>query len=197
MSLSTYKKQFRVIIALAALVVLIGGAAVAAYLVRYSATSDRICAKCHAELIELWKRSEGCPAQKTKCYQCHSRGFELAPKGWNIIKHGRDQLAPSEYLADDALTSQRCLDCHQNILNLDYKPIKRIIKFNHRIHNGEGLNCMDCHRSAGHEYMTGGSNRPSVSECLDCHLREFEGPPKNWKCLNCHEIMLVPGKQWE
>ena len=118
------------------------------------------------------------------------------PQDWNIFRHYRDQLAPPEYVADDELTSERCLDCHEEILNLDYKVKRKVIKFTHRFHIQEGLNCVDCHRTAGHEYMAKGTNRPSIRECLDCHRREFEGPPKNQKCLNCHDVMLTPGRLW-
>jgi len=191
-----YKKKFRIIIGLALVALIIAVASLSAYFIRYTATSNRVCSKCHPELIELWKKSDGHPAQKTRCYQCHSRAFEIAPREWNILRHGRDQLAPPEYLADDKLTSQRCLDCHQNVLDLDYRLKKNIIKFNHRIHNSEGLNCMDCHRGTGHEYLKGGTNRPSALECLGCHHKEFEGPPKNQKCFNCHQVILAPGKEF-
>lgn len=196
MSFPRYKKQFRIIAGLTVLVIVIGGGGVASYLVRYSATNELVCRQCHPEISELWRESKGHPADQTRCYECHSQGFEFAPKDWNAIKHARDQLVPPEYLADDELTSQRCLECHKDVLNLGYKVKKKVIKFNHRIHFGEGLNCVDCHRAAGHEYMEGGTNRPSVTECLECHLREFEGPPKNQKCLNCHDVMLAPGKSW-
>lgn len=194
MSFPRYKKQFWIIFALILIVVLICGGGAAAYLVRYSGTSERVCRQCHPDHTEMWRNSNGHPAELTKCYQCHSQGFKFFPKEWNFIKHARDQLVPPEYLADDELTSRRCLECHKDILNFNYKVKKRVIRFNHRVHDGESLDCVDCHRTAGHEYMTDGTNRPSVLECLECHLREFEGPPKNQKCLNCHDVMLVPGK---
>lgn len=194
MSSPRYKKQFWLLVGLIVLVILIGGGMVGAYFVRYSATGELVCRQCHPEISELWRKSNGHPADQTGCYECHSRALEFAPKGWNVIKHARDQFVPPEYLADDELTSQRCLECHGDVLNLGYKVKKRVIKFNHRFHYGEGLDCVDCHRQAAHEYMTGGTNRPSIFECLDCHLREFEGPPKNQKCLNCHDVMLAPGK---
>jgi hypothetical protein len=194
MSSPRYKKQFRIISGLILLVIVIGGGGVASYLVRYSATNELVCRQCHPEISELWRKSKGHPSDQTKCYECHSQGLKLTPKDWNVIKHARDQFVPPEYLADDELTSQRCLECHTDVLNLGYKDIRKVIRFNHRIHHGEGLDCVDCHRQAAHEYMTGSSNRPSFTECLECHLREFEGPPKNQKCLNCHEVMLAPGK---
>jgi len=196
MSFSRYKKQFWIIFGLTVIVILIGVGGVAAYHVRYSATNERRCAQCHPEHIEMWRKSNGHPAEKTRCYECHSRAFEIIPKQWNFIKHARDQFVPPKYLADDELTSQRCLECHKDILNSGYKVKKKIINFTHRYHFEEGLDCVDCHRTATHEYMTGGTNRPTVLECLECHRREFEGPPKNQKCLNCHDVMLAPGKSW-
>jgi len=197
MSLSKYKKRFRVIFWLLVIVIVIGGSMGVAYLVRYSATHEQGCVRCHPEHLDLWRESKGHPASETACYECHSKGLDIIPKKWNIFKHARDQLVPPEYIADDELTSQRCLDCHLDVLNLGYRVKKKVINFTHRYHFGEGLTCVDCHRMAGHEYLTGSTNRPSISECLECHRREFEGPPKNQKCLNCHDVMLAPGKLWK
>jgi len=196
MFFSNYKKPYRIIMGFIILVILIGGGYAVAYLVRYSATNEGVCEQCHPEHIEMWRNSKGHPADTTSCFECHSRGLKIIPKEWNIIKHARDQLVPPEYLADDELTSQRCLECHQDVLNLGYEVLKKVIKFTHRYHLGEGLDCVDCHRTATHEYIANGTNRPSISECLECHLKEFEGPPKNQRCLNCHEVMLAPGKTW-
>jgi len=197
MLLSKYKKPFRTIFWLLVVVMVSGGGLGVAYLVRYSATNEQGCARCHPEHLDLWSKSKGHPPGKTGCYQCHSKDLVLIPNQWNIIKHTRDQLVPLEYLADDELTTQRCLDCHPEVLDLGYKVKKKVLNFTHRYHLGEGLTCVDCHRRAGHEYLTGGTNRPSISECLECHRREFEGPPKNQKCLNCHDVMLAPGKSWQ
>jgi hypothetical protein len=196
MLLSKYKKPFRTLFFLMVIVIVLVGGAGVAYLVRYSTTYDQGCARCHPELIVPWSMSKGHPAEETGCFQCHSRGIEIIPKQWNIIRHTRDQLVPPEYLADDELTSQRCLDCHEEVLNLGYQVKKKVINFTHRYHFDEGLICVDCHRMAGHEYITGSTNRPSILECLECHRREFEGLPMNQKCLNCHEVMLAPGKYW-
>lgn len=196
MSPFKYKKKFWIISGLITLVILIGCGTIGAYLVRYSATSESSCERCHPELIGLWKKSNGHPAQQTNCYECHSRKQRFLSGDWNFVRQARDCFVPPEYLADDEVTSQRCLDCHEDVLNFGYKVKKKVIKFTHRLHQQEGLACVDCHRTAGHEYMAGGTNRPTIEECLPCHRREFEGPPKNQKCLNCHDVMLVPGKSW-
>lgn len=196
MALSGYKKSFWIVLFIAILVILIGGSAVGVYLIKYSAMSERLCGQCHSDIVQLWSASKGHPSEQTRCYECHSRGLRILPEEWNFVKHARDQLVPREYLADDDLTSQRCLDCHEEVLEFGYTYKKEIIKINHRFHREEGLECVNCHRTSGHEYMAEGTNRPTVAECLDCHRREFEGPPKNQLCLNCHGLMLVPGKQW-
>ncbi len=166
------------------LIILLGVGGSVAYLIRYSAMSEKVCEQCHSELIELWRKSSGHPAESTTCSECHSRGKRLIP------------FVSPEYLADDELTSQRCLECHEDVLEWGYRVKKQVIHFNHRIHKHEDLDCVDCHRTAGHEYLSGGTNRPSVPECLECHIREFFGPPKNQKCLNCHDVMLAPGRTW-
>ena len=197
MLFSRYKRHFRRILIISILVIILGSVSLIAYLVRYSSTSTAVCKQCHLELISLWKNSKGHPPEKAKCFDCHSMGFKLFPKNWNIIGHARDLLIPPKYLADDDLTSQRCLDCHQDVLNFGYQVKKKVIQFTHRYHIQEGLSCVDCHRGAGHEYMEGGTNRPSISDCLNCHLKEFIGPPKNQKCLNCHDVMLAPGNSMQ
>lgn len=196
MFFSSYKARYRNIFSVIALVILLGAGALVAYFVRYSATASSVCKQCHPELINLWENSNGHPAEQTKCYECHSKNFRLLPQDWNIFRHLRDQWVPPKYIADDEATSQRCLDCHENILFFGYVVQKKLINFNHRIHLGERLECVDCHRTAGHEYMTAGSNRPTVYACINCHYKEFEGPPKNQKCLNCHDVMLAPGRSW-
>ncbi len=180
MSEFRYKKRFWTILALMLLVVLIVVSGGIGYLVHYSATNENVCAQCHPEIVELWKNSKGHPSHSASCFACHSR-----------------QFVPAEYSADDPLTSQRCLDCHKDVLKLGYGVKKKIIHYNHRIHRQEGLECIVCHRNAGHEYMSGGTNRPSSRECLPCHLKEFDGPPKKQECLNCHDVMLAPGRTWQ
>ena len=174
-----YRRPFWIIVSLLVLLVLAGGSGVVLTLVWYSTRHERSCKQCHPQIFQQWKESKGHPAQETSCYGCHA---ETHP------------TVPPEYLADDDLTSQRCLECHEVVLDFGYSVKKKVIKFNHRQHIHEGLNCVDCHRSAGHEYMTDGTNRPSIQQCQDCHFREFEGPPKNQKCLNCHDVLLAPGK---
>ncbi len=191
-----FKTKFRLVFVMLVFLFLIAASVVTAYLVRFSATQEIVCRQCHPELSELWRSSKGHPADQTRCFECHSPKPDLKPRGWNVLRHFRDQLAPPEYLADDELTSSRCLDCHNDVLFLGYKVKKKVVRFNHRIHSMEGLDCIDCHRTAGHEYMMRGTNRATILECLNCHLREFEGPPRNQKCLNCHDVMLAPGKTW-
>ena len=174
-----YKRRFWTVLSLLILAGMIIGGAGIGYFVHYSATNHRVCAQCHPELVQLWRDSKGHPSHTTSCYQCHS-----------------DHLVPPEYLADDYLTSQRCLDCHEDVLELGYNIKKKVVKYNHRIHRQEGLECVVCHRYAGHEYLSGGTNRPSIPECIQCHVREFDGPPKSQKCLNCHDVMLAPGRMW-
>ncbi len=174
-----YKKRFWTVLALMIFVVLLGVGGGIGYLVHFSATHAVVCAQCHPELVDLWKNSNGHPSHSTSCHECHS-----------------NHLVPPSYSADDSLTSQRCLDCHEVVLDLGYSVKKKVIKYNHRIHRQEGLECISCHRNAGHEYLADGTNRPSIAECLPCHLREFNGPPKQLGCLNCHDVLLVPGRMW-
>jgi len=197
MGIPRYKKKFWLIAALMAFVLLFGIGALSMYLVRFTGTSTVVCKSCHPELMPLWQNSHGHPAEETSCFECHSHGPQILPNSWNILRHVRDQISPPEYLADDDLTSQRCLDCHEQVLNLGYEPKKKVIKFTHRYHIQEGMNCVDCHRNAGHEYMNGGTNRPTVMECINCHIKEFTGHPKSAKCLNCHDVILAPGKAWK
>lgn len=174
-----YKRNFWLILFLLLVAVLVVVGAVLGYLVHFSATDIIVCGQCHPDIVDLWKNSKGHPPPSASCSQCHAYHF-----------------VPSEYLADDPLTSQRCLDCHEDVLGLGYTVQKKVIQYNHRIHRQEGLDCIECHRNTGHEYLEGGTNRPSITECLPCHRKEFDGPPKQLACLNCHDVMLAPGRMW-
>lgn len=194
MAVYRYKKKFWRIVGLAALILVIGAGGFGVYLVRYSATGTAVCRQCHPEVIGLWEQSNGHPADTTSCHECHSHARRVLPSNWNVLRHLRDQIAPPEYLADDALTTQRCLDCHEDVLELGYQIKKKVINFTHRIHIEEALRCVDCHRTSGHQYMQQGTNRPTINECIDCHIKDFTGPPSSQKCLSCHDVMLVPGR---
>lgn len=174
-----YKPPFWAAVCILFFIVIVGGSSTVLTLVRLTGRHERSCKQCHPVIFQLWKESKGHPAQESGCFACHAE---------------RHSVVPSEYFADDDLTAKRCLECHENVLDFGYNIKKKVIKFNHRLHIHEGLDCVSCHRSAGHEYMTEGTNRPSIPQCRDCHLREFEGPPKNQKCLNCHDVLLAPGK---
>jgi len=189
-----YKKRFWLIAGPVALIFLLSAGGFGVFLVRYSATGRAVCRQCHPELIGLWENSNGHPADTTSCHECHSQARKVLPSSWNVLRHLRDQIAPPEYLADDVLTTQRCLDCHEEVLTLGYKVKKKVINFTHRIHIEEALECVDCHRTSGHHYMRESTNRPTINECIDCHIKDFTGPPKSQKCLSCHDVMLAPGK---
>jgi len=188
------KRKFLILVLLVAL--LSGCGYLVAFLIRYSATSEKACRKCHPELHPLWKNSKGHPSQEASCSACHSSRFKLIPENWNLLLHFRDQLVPPGYLADDELVSQRCLDCHPQLMEHGYNPKKKTVKFNHRIHAQENLSCVSCHRNSSHDYLEGSTNRPTIEDCLGCHFKEFQGMPMNQKCLNCHETILIPGKIW-
>lgn len=173
-----FKKQFWILLCAVLFLILVSGGSMVGYLVHFSATNAKICETCHPKIGEAWRNSHGHPAETTTCYECHSS----------------HSLIPPEYIADDDLTSKRCLDCHPEVLELGYELKKKIVKFTHRYHREEGLECVDCHRTAGHAYEQGGTNRPTAKECMECHFKEFTGPPKSQKCLNCHDVMLAPGR---
>ena len=190
------KKRLLIIIGALGVLVVLGGWGVGVY-VRYSTTSPSVCQQCHTDHIEYWKGSNGHPADQTSCHECHYRKPGHLFKSGNPLTNVRDWLVPAEYTADDPVTSRLCLDCHEDILEQGYSVKKKVIEFNHRIHHSEGLDCMDCHRSSGHELMKNSTNRPGIRECLNCHRKEFQGPPRNMKCLNCHEVMLIPGRMFQ
>ena len=186
------KRLFAIIMVLAGILLLAGwGVGV---MVRYSATNSTICKQCHPDHIDHWMDSNGHPADQTSCHECHYRKPQHLFQEGTPLGNLRDWVVPPEYVADDQITSQLCMDCHEDVLSLGYTVKKKVIEFNHRIHHTEGLECIDCHRSTGHAIMKNTTNRPGIRECLDCHRKEFDGPPKNLKCLNCHEVMLAPGR---
>ncbi|MDW7709017.1 MAG: hypothetical protein SCH98_00980 [Deferrisomatales bacterium] len=72
------------------------------------------CVTCHAELTEMWQRSQGHPAEKVTCHQCHAPHAAL-PESPNLIAFVRDQLIPEKYLATDERIAARCEECHGEV----------------------------------------------------------------------------------
>lgn len=72
------------------------------------------CASCHLELTAMWKRSQGHPADRVTCHQCHAQHAQL-PESPNLGAFVRDQLIPEKYLSSDERINARCEGCHQEI----------------------------------------------------------------------------------
>lgn len=92
-------------------VVVLAGVAAFFWVARTINTAPAQCATCHPELTAMWKRSQGHPADRVTCHQCHAAHAE-PPSSLNVGAFVRDQLIPEKYLGQDERIQGRCEGCH-------------------------------------------------------------------------------------
>lgn len=78
---------------------------------RWVNTSPSQCVTCHPQMTALWQRSQGHPAARVSCYQCHA-DHAAPPDSLNLGAVVRDQLVPEKYLSSDQRIEGRCELCH-------------------------------------------------------------------------------------
>ena len=172
--------------AVLALAVLCGGALLA---VRRAHTGPLHCQSCHPEQTEQWIRS-GSHSLGTTCTDCHAPHSGLVPKTVNVFRYYRDAIVPTHVRASAGMMSANCLACHAEVLG-DSSVTSGIILTNHRVHWGEGMACVDCHRNISHDLMAGGTHRPTKKTCYACHMRDIDvGSSQDRSCAHCHRTML-------
>ncbi len=156
------------------------------------------CATCHPVLTAMWEESQGHPADKVTCYQCHAQHAKL-PESLNVLAYVRDTAIPEKYASAKERVEARCEGCHADIRGAE-KEKDRIIRINHKVHltgtdaQGRPLNlsCMDCHRSIAHDKAEVPTNRPRMYGCFtgDCHRKDRNKD----NCKRCHYQKLTePG----
>jgi len=95
-------------------VLVLAGVAVFFWVAHTINTAPAQCATCHPELTAMWHRSQGHPADRVTCYECHAQHAE-APSSLNVGAFVRDQLIPEKYLSSDERIQGRCEGCHDQI----------------------------------------------------------------------------------
>jgi len=162
-------------------------------------TTPAQCATCHPTVTDLWQQSQGHPADRVTCHECHAPHPEL-PHGLNVVVQLRDALIPERYRALDEQVAPRCEACHEGIREAKEEQ-KKIIRINHQMHlvtgknpAGELLNmaCLDCHRTVAHELGPGATNRPKMTGCFagSCHTEDRN----DTNCRRCHYQQLAEQK---
>ncbi len=179
-------------------VVALGGVAVFLWGARVINSTPSQCATCHPVLTEMWRGSQGHPADRVTCYQCHARHVEL-PASPNLLGYVRDRIIPEKYAASDDRIESRCEGCHSGIRSATEER-RKVVRINHKVHlsgkdaQGKPLNlgCLDCHRSIAHDKAEVPTNRPRMYGCFtgDCHRKDRNKD----NCTRCHYQRLVePG----
>ncbi len=169
-----------------ALMVLAGGAVLA---VRKAHTGPLHCQSCHADRTKQWK-SSGPHSTETTCTDCHAPNGGLTPKTANVFGYYRDIVLPTHVKASAQIMNANCLACHAAVLDGSTVTSGTVL-MNHRVHWGEGMTCIDCHRNISHDQMAGGTYRPTKKTCYECHLRDIDaGSSQDRSCANCHRTIL-------
>ncbi len=167
---------------------------------RWVNTSPNRCATCHPVLTELWRESQGHPADRVTCYQCHARHAEL-PESANAFGYVRDRLIPEGYAAFEERVEARCEGCHTDIRSKTEEN-RKLIRINHKVHlaktdpqgNPLDLGCLDCHRSIAHDKAEVPTWRPRMYGCFtgDCHRKDRNKD----NCRRCHyQHLAEPGAE--
>lgn len=172
---------FAAVLALAGMGAFVAGA-------RWVNTSPSQCASCHPELTAMWERSQGHPADRVLCHECHTQHVEL-PESPNALAYVRDTLIPERYLSADERIEPLCEGCHAGIRGAETEQ-RKIIKLNHKVHlappsDGQpALGCLDCHRNIAHDKALLETNRPTMAGCFagECHRKDRNKD----NCRRCH-----------
>jgi nitrate/TMAO reductase-like tetraheme cytochrome c subunit len=182
-------------------VALVAGVALFAWGARWVNTSPQQCATCHPGITAMWQRSQGHPAAKVTCHECHAE-HDQSPVRPNLATYFRDDLIPEKYLSTDLRLQNRCESCHKDIRKAD-KEKKQLIRINHKVHlapiiDPQGrktqLGCMDCHRAIAHDKAQVETNRPRMAGCFagSCHPKDRNKD----NCRRCHyQQLLEPGQE--
>ena len=182
-------------------VVVFGGVGIFIWFTRTINTTPHQCATCHAEITAMWKRSQGHPADRVTCYECHAQHAE-APASANVFGLVRDQLIPEKYFSSDERVEARCEGCHPKTREAETE-VKKVIKVNHKAHlvtakDAEGkplaMRCLACHRNVAHDKAQIETNRPTMAGCFagQCHPKDRNKD----NCRRCHYQQLAePGQQ--
>ncbi len=166
---------------------------------RYLNTTPAQCATCHPVLTAMWERSQGHPADRVTCYECHAQHAEL-PGSPNMFGFVRDQIIPEKYLSTDERVEARCQGCHE--MRAAETEVKKIIRVNHKVHLVTGVDlqgqplemgCLDCHRNIAHDKAQIETYRPRMAGCFlgDCHRKDRNKD----NCRRCHYQHLTEPDQ--
>jgi len=114
-----------------------------------------------------------------KCDACHT----------NIMKStkARDDNYTDQQLCNktgchDIKNQDSCFVCHTNPNGKTPLKPKREIKFNHKVHINDSIDCKTCHGYIDKTYYFDRKDMPIMSACVDCH--EKDGARND--CEYCH-----------
>ena len=159
------------------IVAALGGAALAAWIPRYTTSDPNYCLTCHGEGGGLPNR--GIPSKvhppfsEVRCVDCHSKPHQLLYDGYR-----------QGFMAEPDRIGPNCLKCHEEIAErvdeagFKYNPLQ--IRIPHKLHLDLGSRCVDCHYNIAHDLRPNATNRPRMEYCAQCHAVTTEA------CAKCH-----------
>ncbi len=134
----------------------------------------KLCQNCHQmkSFIISWNDSSH---SKIGCLTCHG---QVALGGYIY----RERVgAVTAVVNKDFIPDEVCRSCHSKQRRIT-PPGGLIIP--HNLHSQKGVDCIDCHVTAGHyrSLATPNDNRVRMSQCLRCH----NGAKASKTCATCH-----------
>ncbi len=165
--------------------------------------TDKKCLECHKEIQSLVNRKQGLHGQteviRQDCFQCHSehhgRKFDMLHLDEDAFDHKK-----TGYELEGAHEVVDCRKCHvsENIADNELKKRKKT-------YLGLDETCLSCHDDFHQKTLS--------TNCLDCHSMDAFEPATNFDhdtadfklegehvsvdCIECHQITLRNGKEFQ
>jgi hypothetical protein len=140
------------------------------------------CDGCHVAAPTSTSASDNLVPAEAACRACHA-----------IDRARPDKAVPA------GAGAARCDACHLSETGAPWMPTARSreparvrladpnLKFNHRLHAGQGIGCELCHSAVGRESLATRDDLPKMALCLGCHDgKKKDGKLATNRCSACH-----------
>lgn len=135
-----------------------------------------VCETCHPIALTSTSSRDNLLPREEQCRACHAIDrsrpfgalFSASPPGTPPVACAACHIGfPSEPAESGQPTLAPGSDITARIARVDLAPPN--LKFNHRLHGGQGIDCAVCHGDLSRVDQAGRAQLPSMGQCLRCH----------------------------
>jgi len=135
-----------------------------------------VCETCHPVALTSTSSRDNLLPREEQCRACHAIDrsrpfgalFSASPPGTPPVACAACHIGfPSEPAENGQPTLAPGSDFMARIARVDLAPPN--LKFNHRLHAGQGIGCAVCHGDLSLVDQAGRAQLPSMGQCLRCH----------------------------